>query len=470
MHRVVSGLLALALTTSGAAAAATPVEVTPFASAVFRATHNSYSGNVDGTKGSITQQLDAGVRFIELDIYTSDFGTLHDYAIGHSGPGDAVDHAGNPASNALRDWLRVINDWSAAHPSHAPLTVMLDLKNDLTSAGSPADGNATALNQELRAVFGSRLLLAKDNAALPTVESARGRVLALLSGDRTSRLGYRHDSGRHPAVAINSRGQVVEVHDSGGGDLWLWTGTYGSDGRITWNRHERYDTGTTPAVALNDQSLLVEVHKSETADTLWYHVGRLGADGAITWSASRKYDSGVQPTVRFTSPGGSALREVHRSQSGSQNWEWKGALDAGALSVSWTGNARTSDPLPATNVSASGSAKVTVSTGSDGTSPADTLRASTDRAAAENIRYEQLAFVEYQPDDGTELQRTALFYAAPSSNTSFITEARKAGHVVRGWDFDDPGRATTPLANYPATNHPDAAWYVKLMADAHAVR
>src|SRR4051812_17364658 len=38
-------------------AAALPGDGLPFASAVFRATHNSYSGNVDGSKGSIVSQL-----------------------------------------------------------------------------------------------------------------------------------------------------------------------------------------------------------------------------------------------------------------------------------------------------------------------------------------------------------------------------------------------------------------------------
>jgi hypothetical protein len=36
----------------------------PFASAIFHATHNSYSGNLSGSRGSITQQLDTGVRFV----------------------------------------------------------------------------------------------------------------------------------------------------------------------------------------------------------------------------------------------------------------------------------------------------------------------------------------------------------------------------------------------------------------------
>lgn len=62
---------AIALTEGigGAATTALPGDDLPFASATFRATHNSYSGNLGGTRGSIVSQLDAGVRFLELDIH-----------------------------------------------------------------------------------------------------------------------------------------------------------------------------------------------------------------------------------------------------------------------------------------------------------------------------------------------------------------------------------------------------------------
>src|SRR5882762_695529 len=79
-----------------------------FSAAVFLATHNSYSGNVDGAKDSIVYQLDHGVRFVELDIHDNGYATAHDYAVGHSSPGDLVDHAGNPASNSLAGWLNVV--------------------------------------------------------------------------------------------------------------------------------------------------------------------------------------------------------------------------------------------------------------------------------------------------------------------------------------------------------------------------
>ncbi|WP_103343966.1 hypothetical protein [Amycolatopsis sp. CA-126428] len=456
-------LTASALLTAGTAHAASP----PFPASVFRATHNSYSGNVDGAKNSLAHQLDHGVRFLELDVHDNGYATSHDYAIGHDSPGNLVDHGGgNPASNDLRDWLTVVNTWSAQHPAAAPIVVMLDLKDDLTDNPSFAAGNLTALNQELESVFGARLLRAQDYpAAQPEVDALRGRVLPLLSGDGGSRTEYKRDVGYHPAVALNGRGQVVEVHDSGAGALWYWTGTYGPDGRVTWLRHGKYDSGQTPAVALNDNGDLVEVHQSQGASTLWYHAGKLGADGEITWQASHQYDNGVLPTVAFTDA--THLREIHQSQSGSQNWAWNGVL-AGPT-VSWTGNAKTSEARFAKATATSAGRTVSVWTGADGPTSAQTLRADTDRAGGDRIRYRQVAFDEFQQGDSAELQQGALFYGAPATESAFITSARQAGKLVRGWDFDSVSQATTPLANYPATNHPYDAWYQNLLAQAGAV-
>ncbi|MEU6720830.1 hypothetical protein ABZ897_56045 [Nonomuraea sp. NPDC046802] len=438
----------------------------PLTSAIFRATHNSYSGNVEGVKNSITYQLDHGVRFIELDVHDNGYATARDYAIGHDAPGDQVDHSGNPASNLLREWLEVVNTWSARHPDAAPIVVMLDLKDDLTDNPSFAAGNLAALNQEIVSVFGSRLLKAEDYpSGSPTVDSLRGRVLTLLSGDGKTRTEYKRDIGSNPSIALNAKGQIVEVHDSGAGALWYWTGRY-DNGRVTWLRHGKYDNGQTPAVALNDNGDLVEVHQSQSATTLWYRVGRLGADGEITWSSSRQYDNGVLPTITFTNPSGTQLREIHRSQNNDQNWQWNGTLNTGASTVSWSGNATTSDARFDKTTSRRGTSSVRVWTGADGPTPARTLRVDTDRFTGARIRYPQVAFDEFQKGDSAELQQGALFYAAPANESDFITSARRSGRLVRGWDFDRADLATTPLANYPATNHPYNAWYDNLLSGA----
>jgi len=442
----------------------------PFASAIFRATHNSYSGNVDGAKGPILTQLSNGVRFIELDLHDTNYDTVGDFTIGHNSPGDAVDHAGgNPASNSLRDWLVPIAQWSSQNPDHAPLLVMFDLKDNLTNNDSFAAGDFFALDAEVQSVFGGQRLLAKNaTSSLPTIGASRGKVLTLLSGDGTARTGYKLDEGHHPAVAMNAHGQVVEVHDSGAGWLWYWTGTLGTDGHVIWRRHGRYDTGQTPAVALNDNGWLVEVHQSQAAGTLWYHVGHLGADGEITWSDSHEYDNGILPTVQFVDAAGTTLREIHRSQAHDQNWDWHGVLDTSARTVGWNASThgKTSDARYDSTVASSGPSNVHVWTGADGNAPSDTLLYGTNRVVSERIRYPQWAFVEYQPGDSAELQSGAWFYAAPSTNSDFIVSARQNGRVVRGWDFDNASLATNPLANYPATNFPYSDWYGALMDQA----
>ncbi|MEV6846318.1 hypothetical protein [Actinoplanes sp. NPDC051411] len=456
--RVTALAAAVLLALAPQAAYAASNDDLPFASAVFRATHNSYSGDIGGARGSIGQQLDSGVRYVELDVWSGSYASTGDYQIGHGSAGDQVDHTGgNPAGNQLRAWLTTVDTWSAAHPAAAPVTVMLDLKDDPTTRASYAAGNFGALNQEVGDVFGARLV---RQGPLGTVGSLRGRVLVLLSGNATARTGYLRDTGSNPAIVVNDKGQVVEVHDNGSGDLWYWTGQYGADGHLTWLRHGQYDTGRSADVALNDNGTLVEVHQAPSGNNLWSHVGHLGAGGEISWSASARYDTGVLPTVAFTDPAGSAVREIHKSPSNSQNWDWAGT--AGATAVAWTAHATTSDArFPTTTATASGR---TVEVAGGGT-----LTATTDRAPAERIRFPQLAFVEYQAGDSAELKDGALFWAATASNKSFIRSARQAGVSARGWDFDSAALATDPLANFPATNNPNAAWYQTLLNRPDAV-
>lgn len=441
----------------------------PFASAVYRATHNSYSGNVAGAKNSLTYQLDHGVRHLELDIHDNGYSTQGDYSIGHDEPGHQVDHAGgNPASNRLRDWLDEIASWSASNPEHAPLVVMLDLKDDLTDNASYAAGNLAALNDELAAAFGARLLRAEDYQAGSSVDALRGRVLPLLSGHGGTRAAYKRDVGINPAVAMDRRGNIVEVHDSGSGTLWYWTGRY-DGGRVTWLRHGRYDTGVTPAVAMDDNGNVVEVHKSASQDTLWYRVGRLQSNGEISWSASRQYDNGVLPTVRFTDPASGELREIHRSANNNQNWGWLGTVNAAGGTVSWRDNAKTSEArYDKTNATMSGGS-VRVYTGADGATPAGTLRYDTTTVTGGRIRYQQNAFVEYQNGESTELRQGALFWSAAATDKQFMLTAREQGALARGWDFDSAALATTPLANYPATNTPWTTWYQNMTSAAGAV-
>ena len=170
--------------------------------AVFQATHNSYSG---GTRGSLIEQLDLGVRFLELDIQDDLYADEGDFRVGHGFAGDQVAVGnGNPMVLHFAAWLGVIADWSLAHGDHAPITLGLDLKDDLSDNVGESNGDLIALNGKLVAAFGSRLYGPTDLASgpWPSVESMRGKIVVVLSGSETSRLAYATSDGSVEALAF----------------------------------------------------------------------------------------------------------------------------------------------------------------------------------------------------------------------------------------------------------------------------
>jgi hypothetical protein len=51
--------------------------------------------------------------------------------------------------------------------------------------------------------------------------------------------------------------------------------------------------------------------------------------------------TGVTPTIAFTDPAGNVMREIHKSQSNCQNWDWAGT--AGSASIAWATHGATAD-------------------------------------------------------------------------------------------------------------------------------
>ena len=141
----------------------------------------------------------------------------------------------------------------------------------------------------------------------PTVDELRNRFVLVLSGHEESRQLYKRDRGYHPAVAINDSGQVIEVHDSGSGSLWYWSGQMRSDGSVEWKRHGRYDSGQKPAIALNNDGWFVEVHQSESNTTLWYRTGQIDSDynpvfqtvSNMTTELNQPYGSPAKIVLRY---------------------------------------------------------------------------------------------------------------------------------------------------------------------------
>ena len=446
-----------------------------FNEVVFAATHNSYAGSPSGDLGSLKRQLDGGVRFIELDLHDNSFASSG-YRIGHESPGDGVVHAGgNPRTDRLAAWLQVIATWSAANRRHAPITVALDLKDRLTDNRSFAHGNLARLNQELLEAFEDLFAAeALGSGPWPTLDALRGRVIVVLSGDEETRLAYVRDPGENPAVAINAAGRVVEVHDSGGGDLWYWTGEFSSPRRVRWHRHGRYDTGQRPAVALNDAGLIVEVHEDADPDDnqLWYRVGRLTDELEIDWfsQSGRSFpnaDEGVTPSVRFVDPASELVREIHLSERTGRHWYWNGRSGSSRGSIIWTrqdvDDGQTDDPLFDRARDSSGRRAIAVTTGAHGAFGRDTLLYSAGRSPSRRIRYPQLAFVEAKRSGDSALeQEGAWFFAASAKSPDARKWAqgwRQGGKIVRLWEFNDARFATDPPPSFPATDHPASDWY-----------
>ena len=449
------------------------------------ATHNSYAGAPGGDLGSLRRQLDGGVRFVELDVHDNEFASSG-YRIGHDGPGNLVIHAGgNPRTNSLGAWLRTVERWSDAHPYHAPIAIALDIKDDLTDNQSFAKGNLARLNAALTEHL-SGLFTAEDlgYGPWPTVDALRGRVIVVLSGDEGTRLAYVRDPGHNPAVAINGAGHVVEVHDSGDGDLWYWTGEFLSPTQVRWHRHGRYDTGQRPAVALNDAGLVVEVHEDPDLDDnqLWYRVGRLTSAFEMEWSSEEgrsfpEEDEGLTPSVRFVEPASKLVREVHRSERTGSHWYWNGSCKSSGGTIVWTredaDGGHTDDPIYDKARDVSGRRNISVRTGSHGASGGDTLLYTTDSTGSQRIRYRQIAFVEAQRGDGHAFEAEgAFFFAATAKDSGARTWAqgwRLGGKLVRLWQFNGANFATDPPPSFPATDHPESDWYKEYCAAVEAV-
>lgn len=460
----IATLAGLALLAS-AAPSESPLPATPYPATNFAATHNSYSGNIGGQRGTIAEQLTRGARFVEYDINLGDFASQGDYQIGHGSPGYQVDHtAPNPGTNDLGAWLRMLADWSDQNPGHAPIALGLDSKDDLSRPGSPSEGNLSALNSALLQYLGPRLFTAAElgAAAWPATGELADRILVVLSGNATTRKRYRSDQGKTPAVAINAGGQAIVVYQSTqSSNLWYWYGNAAADGGVSWPVHGSYDSGVTPAVAIGDTGVIVEVHKSQHNSELWSRVG-LFQTGQVGWGSSQKLGAaGSLPSVAFSGDG--TVSEIHVGANG-HNQLVTGTVDAAAKTIRWKSAGSTSQPRFPTTTATAGSLSVTVTTGTDSAGTPSTLLYSTPEVSAARVAYPQLMFTEFQKGDSSQLGDDGLwFYASSSSsgNWTWAGQQRQAGKIVRLWAFEEADTNVPIAPNFPATDTPYASWYIQ---------
>lgn len=437
------------------------------------ATHNSYEG---GDRGWIPGQLDRKVRCLELDIWDNDYEEFGDFRLGHFKPGHAVARgAGNPGENPntllLRDWLKTIGGWSAANPGHAAITLVLDVKSDLTDNDDA--GDLEDLNQKLEKAFGTKLFTRDDYGAglgqWPETTALRDRVICVLSGNTNTRSSYRYCFGQRPAIAASSSGRVVIAYRSTGGDMRYWSGKAKVKSKVVeWERKGTYAfspyTVSEPAIAMADDGWIVSVHRigprpgEQGPALLESKVGELQDDGRIIWYAGASFSEGMQPSVELASA--TKVREIHTTPSGKSLRLREGTLNRARKKVEWKDSEATEGPAFPRDSATWNGHELRCLTNASG------MMLCAFDGSQMPVRYRQVAFVELQSqEDRTELV-DPLFYGASAADRAAIEAARRSGLTARAWWFKDGHRTeppSPPQENTAATDHPFSAWYQPYM-------
>jgi hypothetical protein len=206
---------------------------------------------LDYAHPSLESQLDAGARQLELDLLHDPEGGRYADPLGaklarlsgaglpswDAGPMHApglkvlhvqdIDYRSNCAR--FTDCLKIIGDWSAAHPDHLPLLILINLKEDVLSfpgTVKPLLFDAAAVNAidgEIRAVFREDRLITPDQVqgayatlrdavaagAWPLLGAARGRVLFALDAPPDQVARYRE--GR---ASLEGRVMFVNIEET----------------------------------------------------------------------------------------------------------------------------------------------------------------------------------------------------------------------------------------------------------------
>ena len=230
--------------------------------ALVRAAAPDRADELDYGHRPLSEQLDAGARQLEIDVYYDPEGGRFLDPIGLHAAGLALDPARRAALAepgfkvmhvqdidvlsscvTLRACLGAVRRWSLGHPDHAPILLMFNAKADRTQAPGgvdalPFDAAAfDALDREVRAVFPPSALITPDDVqgryrtlrqavlhgAWPALGQARGKVLfaldeepatvAIYRGKRRSlegRVFFINTDERSPAAAYLTLNDPVE--------------------------------------------------------------------------------------------------------------------------------------------------------------------------------------------------------------------------------------------------------------------
>ena len=157
------------------------------------------------------QLQDQGVRQFELDVNVTNDGS-DSFAVVHV---QGIDEG--TTCRAFLDCLTTIRTWSQAHPQHAPIAILLELKdNDFALANLPFSNwvapDLDRLDTAIRSVFGENEMFTPDDlrgghATLPEaiatdgwpeINAVRGQVMFMMDNGAPFRGWYRDG---HPALS-----------------------------------------------------------------------------------------------------------------------------------------------------------------------------------------------------------------------------------------------------------------------------
>jgi len=141
----------------------------------------------------LSEQLNQGVRKLELDVFYD--ASSDDFVVGHVQQIDMNSHC-----SPLSECLRQVRVWSDAHPTHVPIWISFNAKDQaIEGLPTPQRFNSTAfalLDRVLEAGLGDRLIRPRDvlhqdmPPEWPTLEAARGRMLLVLDEGGDKRAQY----------------------------------------------------------------------------------------------------------------------------------------------------------------------------------------------------------------------------------------------------------------------------------------
>jgi len=151
----------------------------------------------------------------------------------------------------------------------------------------------------------------------------------------------KYDYGKTPSVAINTKGYVVEIHQSQRKkELWYHVGLIQED-NVHLGPSIKFDKGQQPSVTMDDAGHIIEVHNSDNRPALFYRAGTIDIQNQkIKWSAVSftNYDAGVSPTVAMNNVG--HVVEIHKSENRDLLWVKYGKHNPSEGSVGWTESVR----------------------------------------------------------------------------------------------------------------------------------